>query len=464
MQLNHDTFLQSIRKQNISLNDTTLLLAVSGGADSLTLLHLLVQLQTQLNIKLHVASLDHALRDDSAIDVTFVQEIAQKWNLPFVSKRLDVQKLAQSQQIGIEAAARQARYDFLAENARKIGTNLIATAHHADDQTETVLMHILRGSGISGLIGMQPKSALPNHQDLFLIRPLLAFHRQEIEAYCRRHGLEPRIDQSNFNTDFLRNNLRHDILPHLRQLNPQFDNVLMQLGDIVRLEQDFMQEEFDRQIKDHIHLGESLSIPRDIFRSWHPAMQRRAIIFALIHQGGEANFQHITKAIHTAIAGKQGAIAQFSGNIQLRVDYESLLIEKADTASYYDNYFQIQGEYLLNIPGETKLENWTLIASLEILPDFDAKLAIPPDAIIKLRTRQAGDRFQPAGLNGHSQKLKKWLIDHKVPQKVRDSLPIITINGMIAVILLPSSCVIAEQFSMFDKSQRNIYFKIRKQH
>lgn len=462
MQLNQSNFLQFIGNQNLPLRNTTLLIAVSGGVDSLALLHILVQLREQLNIILHIATLDHALRDDSADDLEFVRDTAQKWQVPFIGKRIDVQKLAQSQGIGIEAAGRQARYDFLAATAQKIGTNLIATAHHADDQTETILMHILRGSGTKGLVGMQTKSALTNHQDLFLVRPLLTFRRHQIEAYCNENGLKPRIDQSNFNIDFLRNHVRHDILPRLREINPQFDSILNQLADIVSVEQDFMQQEFEKSVNPHLQLDERVLIPRTIFQKWHPAMQRRAILFALSFLDIEANYQHIEHAIRIALSGNQGAIAQFSGNAHLRVDYDMLKIEKADAPLATGDFLQITGEYNINIPDVLKLENWKLICSTQTLPDFDAMLSIPIGSIVKLRTRKAGDRFKPMGLGGRTQKLKKWLIDHKIPRQIRDGLPILTIDGVIAAILLPNNWVIAEKYIVTENSQYNIYFKAEK--
>jgi tRNA(Ile)-lysidine synthase len=460
MELNQHNFLQIIHQQNLQIKDNTLLIAVSGGVDSLALLHLLVQLRERFNLHLHAATLDHSLRPDSTDDAAFVQSLSQKWDVPFSSKQVNVQALAQSQQIGIEAAGRQARYDFLADVARKIDTKLILTAHHADDQSETVFMHLLRGTGIQGLIGMRPEVVLPDHPDLILLRPLLSFRRQQIEAYCTQYALEPRLDQSNFNTDFLRNHVRHDILPRLRQLNPQFDSILNQLADIVSVEQDYMQQQSDTLLKPHIQLGETVLIKRSTFLTWHPALQRRAILSAIQYLQVETSYQHIQHAIDLATNGKQGAIAQFPNHIHLRIDYDMLKIEHARQPAPLGKYLQIQGEYSVKIPGETKLENWKLIASNQFLPDSDAQLCIPDDAMLGLRTRRAGDRLKPMGMKGHSQKLKKWLIDHKIPQNVRDSLAILTVNDTIAAILLPQQWLIAEEFMTIDNSQCNIYFKI----
>lgn len=462
MKLNQDTFLQSIRKQNLLITESTLLIAVSGGADSLALLHLLVQLRERFKLTLHAVTLDHSLRPDSANDTAFVQSMAQKWEVSFISKRVDVQALAESQKIGIEAAGRQARYNFFADVARKMGTDMILTAHHADDQTETIFMHILRGSGMQGLLGMQIKAPLPEHQDLLLIRPLLSFRRHQIENYCTQYKLEPRLDPSNLNTDFLRNNVRHNILPRLRENNLQFDKALNQLADIVSIEQDYMQQQFDAHIKPHIQFGNRVLIDRHIFQTWHSAMQSRSILTALNFLHGEANYQHIQHAQYIAKNGKQGAIAQFTDNLQLRVDYDLLKIENIDLPLPIGKYLQIEGEHRVNIPGETKLENWKLMASNETLLNFDAQLHIPDGVIVSLRTRQAGDRFRPLGMKGHSQKLKKWLINHKIPQNIRDGLPILTVDGKIAALLLHDSWLIAEEFIIKSNSQYNIYFKIAK--
>ena len=168
-----------IRQHQLIVHAKPLVVAASGGADSLALCHLLYH----AGYDLHIATLDHGLRGDTGqVDADFMCWMARQWGVPCTMGQVDVPALARKQKTGIEATARKTRYDFLADVARQIGTSTIATAHHADDQAETVLMHILRGSGLQGLRGMAFRAPVPGHTDLTLVRPLLAVTRAEIEA------------------------------------------------------------------------------------------------------------------------------------------------------------------------------------------------------------------------------------------------------------------------------------------
>ena len=222
--------------------------AVSGGPDSLCLLHVLMQLRDDLGFTLHVAHLDHMIRGaESADEAAFVADLARAWGLPATVEATDVPALARVQRANLHAVARAARYSFLARVARATGAQAVAVAHHAGDQAETVLLHLLRGAGPAGLSGMRAvtpdrewfkienaelrieNDADTNHShfSIFnsqlprLIRPLLATTRESIERYCAEHSLQPRRDQSNFDLGATRNRIRHDLLPRLIEYNPQ---------------------------------------------------------------------------------------------------------------------------------------------------------------------------------------------------------------------------------------------------
>ncbi|HYO89770.1 MAG TPA: tRNA lysidine(34) synthetase TilS, partial [Candidatus Limnocylindrales bacterium] len=193
---------------------TTLVLGVSGGADSLALLHALAALRRRLGLTLIAATLDHGLRGrDGAADAAHVDALAEAWHVPVVVGTADVAALAVQQRAGIEEAARNARYAFLAEVARSHGAGRIAVGHHADDQAETVLMHLLRGAGLDGLGGMRPLAPVPGAPDLMLVRPLLGVTRAQIAAYCARHDIAARDDATNADTALTRGWLRHELLP-----------------------------------------------------------------------------------------------------------------------------------------------------------------------------------------------------------------------------------------------------------
>ena len=231
-----DTVRQTIDRYDLLASGGKVVVAVSGGPDSLCLLHGLRELRDEYGVQLHVAHLNHCLRGlDSAEDSRFVWQIAADWGLPLTRSSVNVKKLVKEQKGSVEEMARQVRYRFLAQPQQQAGADRIALGHNADDQTETVLMHWLRGAGLAGLRGMRPKSPLGELRlgeeetampDLLLIRPLLYVARSEIEAYCEAHELRPRFDRSNLDTTYFRNRLRHELLPHLEGYNPNIREVI----------------------------------------------------------------------------------------------------------------------------------------------------------------------------------------------------------------------------------------------
>ncbi|MDQ7027913.1 MAG: tRNA lysidine(34) synthetase TilS [Anaerolineae bacterium] len=460
-----ETVLDTHQQFKLFPPHTTIILAVSGGADSITLLHVMAQLRARLAIHLHVATLNHGLRDEAADDVAYVQEMANKLNIPVSTATVDVNYLSQNHNIGIEAAGRQARYTFFAHIAQQIEASVIATAHHADDQTETILMHLLRGSGVQGLVGMQAKSPLPDYPSLTLIRPLLRVRRADIEAYCDEHQLEPRRDATNDNTVFLRNKIRHSILPRLRQINPQIDRAFTQLGAIVAVEQDFMRTYYETTIQPLIQVDKAKSrfrVSRDSFDSWHPSMQRRFIKETSSQLGADAGYTHILAAIDTAKTGAVGSIAQLTKGVRLRIAYDDIVIEHESTPLPIADYWLIDREYAVSVSGISRCGTWVLEVTAKKQTNSIARLNIPPDSQVMLRTRQAGDRFQPLGMQGQSKKIKNEMIDRKIPQHLRDSIPLLLVNQKIAAIILPQRWIIAEPFSVQAESQYNFYFSISK--
>jgi len=200
-----------------------IIVGVSGGADSLCLLGTL----HEAGYSLIVAHFDHQLRPDSAEGAKFVQQIAEKYNLHFVSASDDVAAYAKAEKQTTEEAARNLRYRFLFAQARKYNAQAVAVGHTADDQVETVLMHFLRGAGLSGLKGIQPRTILPAFDlEIPLVRPILDFWRDDTVAYCVAHNLTPHEDPSNASDDFFRNRLRHNLIPELEKYNPRFRETL----------------------------------------------------------------------------------------------------------------------------------------------------------------------------------------------------------------------------------------------
>ncbi len=236
-------------KHDLIERDSAMIVGVSGGADSVCLLHVLKTLAPEYNLQLHVAHLDHQLRGDAArADADFVRDLAQRWDLPHSIDSRDVTAYARDHKLSIEEAARQVRYGFLMEVALANNSETIAVAHHADDQTESVLMHFLRGSGLAGLRGMLPKTKMLEMsgwkfeaKDVELIRPLLDVPRADIEAYCAQHALAFRTDATNADTTHFRNRLRHELLPLLETYNPNLRAILRRTATVVTADYELLE-------------------------------------------------------------------------------------------------------------------------------------------------------------------------------------------------------------------------------
>lgn len=449
---------ESIRQSHLFPAQARVVVGVSGGPDSLALLHALNSLRAALTISLHVASLDHGLRPEAAADVRFVQSLAQAWGLPFSTERVDVAALAVASGCGVETAARDARYAFLARVAHQAGAGYVAVAHHAGDQAESVLMHLLRGAGLQGLQGMRPLSPLPGAPDLMLVRPLLRHSRQEILAYCDQHNLRPRQDPTNADTRVLRNYIRHRVLPALRIVNPQAERSLTRLADNVAHDQDFLERCYRRDVLPHVtDSDERISLSRARFAALHPAMQRRWLLHSAAQLGGLPTMERIEQALLTGERGQVGQVVELPGRVRLRVDYEVLIVEKASAGPLLPGLWLPTGfEQALTVPGAARVEaaGWGLRLEWGTSAAGAISLDLPAGAHISLRGRRPGDRFRPPGLGGRSQKLSDWMINNRLPRDHRDGLPLLVIDGEIAAVGLADGWIIASPFVVKAESTR----------
>lgn len=458
----HEILRKTLTQHSLFPAHETIVLAVSGGADSLALLHALIQLGETIPNQYHVATLDHGLRGEAgAEDAAFVRDFAAQYGLPCTVGKADVARLAQVQGIGIEEAARIARYDFLTKVAEEVGSRTIATGHHADDQAETILMHILRGSGLLGLRGMPYLSNVPGHLHLRLVRPLLDVPRSLIEAYCAEHGLAFRQDESNFDPGYTRNRIRLKILPLLRTVNPQVEAALLRLSQSAVTDESYLEEQFESQILPKIaQEAGRFSWQTNTFLGWHPAMQQRVVRYAVQQLGAQPEYEQVIRACEGAGQAGVGLKLSFNNDVRLRIGYEQMYIELETAPMPAGDYWLLTEETAVSLPGITSCRSWQLIAHTEAQPDTAARLAILPDATVTLRTRRPGDRWKPLGMDGHSRTVKKWMIDQKIPQHVRDHLPLLLVDDEIAAVILPDQWSIAETFAVRSWSQHVFYFSV----
>lgn len=452
----------------------TVVVGVSGGPDSLCLLHILLRLSSVLSFKIHVGHLDHSIRGpEGEEDAQFVAQIAQSWGLPISLERVDVPALARHHRLALEEAARCARYTFLGRLAQQIGASAVAVAHHADDQTETVLMHWLRGSGLAGLRGMLPvtplaeyrliedwgvssgqssalghnaPSELPSNVGLpVLVRPLLNVTRCEIEAYCQQHNLHPRIDRSNLDTTYFRNRLRHELLPYLETYNPNIREVLRRTAEVVAADYDLLQRCLEEAWTAIVREERDEAVVLDLV-AWRrlPLSLQRSTLRRAIHRLRRAlrniNFIHVEEALRIALCGETGAKATLPQGLMLTVSYDALVIASSDYRILPD-IPRICGEEIIpvHVPGITTLPccGWALHAEEISAPTDDVFIARPEsrwEAALnaefvgdspRLRRRRIGDRFCPLGMQGQSKRLNEFMINEKIPAAWRDSIPLL---------------------------------------
>lgn len=311
-----------IQRHQLLSPDSRILLAVSGGLDSMVLLDFFQRFGAE-KFRLHftVAHLDHGLREDSAEAAGWLAEYCAAHKLSFVEKRLDIRALQQqnkplSKQSSLEAVAREARYNWLAETAQQQHCSQIATAHSASDQLETVLMRLIRG-GVAGLGGMATVRQLGQHQ---LIRPLLAVTRPEIEAYAQHHGLKWCEDLSNQDTSFFRNRVRAELIPWLLQENPELARAINDQSEVWRDEQYWLSAEAQQLFKQHVTRSpDGMELEANVFLKLPPALQRRLLREVLSQHLGDwkrYTTRHI-EAIRTLAAGPNGKQIELPGDLKV---------------------------------------------------------------------------------------------------------------------------------------------------
>jgi tRNA(Ile)-lysidine synthetase-like protein len=433
------------------------LVAVSGGPDSLCLLHVLTQLRDQLGVTLHVAHLDHMIRGaESADEARFVAELTRAWGLLATIEAIDVPALARAQRANLHAAARAARYSFLARVAQSLGAQAVAVAHHAGDQAETVLLHLLRGAGPEGLSGMRPVTpwrgwarienaelrikndvehsqfSILNSQLPALIRPLLTTTRDSIERYCAEQRLDPRRDPSNFDLGATRNRIRHNLLPGLIEYNPHIIAALGRTAQACAEEHAFVLAALDQVWPQLAHERPgAIDIAGAPWRALPIALQRLAIRRAhaqVLIGDATLGLEHVEQARALIERGVGGRLT-LPGNIALAVGYAGAWTIGAASTPVGPQL--PGGEQVLPREGRVPLgAGWAIEVTAALPPVHPAdawEIYLDGAAIewpLVARPRRSGERLRPAGGRG-SRRLQDLFVDARVPQALRDAWPII---------------------------------------
>jgi tRNA(Ile)-lysidine synthetase-like protein len=457
---------RTIQRYRLINPGDTVVVGVSGGPDSLCLLHVLAALMPGLTVRLHVAHLHHGLRGaDADADAAFVAEIAAAWGLPCTVQQADVAALANQTGASLEEAAREARYMFLGRLAGEISAQAVAVGHNADDQAETVLMHFLRGSGLAGLRGMQPRSPFPvpkltivncqlsivNCQlsivNLRLIRPLLLVPRTDVLQYCAEHGLTPHYDRSNEDTTFFRNRLRHELLPLLESYNPQIRRTLANTAAVLADDYELLRGNLLATWPDVVTQkgGGRLVVDLAAWRGLPIALQRsvlREAIHRLRASLRNVNFVHVDNALWLLREGVAGDRMTLPAGLELVLGYDRFAMGDEGIELPVNDLPQMDVEWLpLPVPGTLDLGGWQVEMTLldpanlplgwtENTDPWQAWLdadALGPTPA--LRTWCEGDRFQPLGMAGRSKLLAELFTNVKIPAPARQRWPLLTTSA-----------------------------------
>ncbi|WP_010285414.1 tRNA lysidine(34) synthetase TilS [Bacillus timonensis] len=420
---------QFIQKHELIKEGSTIIVGVSGGPDSLALLHYLFHQQKEST--LIAAHVDHMFRGkESEEDLLYVREFCESYQIPFESIQVDVTSYKKEHSISSQVAAREVRYDFFADVMRKYKAEYLALGHHGDDQIETILMRLVRGSKGIGYAGMQVKRPFSCGS---IIRPFLAVTKADIEKYCLELSLVPKRDPSNDRDDYTRNRFRHHVLPFLKQENPAVHEHFLRFNQYITEDNQVLDElTIEKMNKVMKRNGENdIEIEISPFLAMPKSLQRRGIQLILNYLYKELPHSlsavHIDNLITFLESNHPSGELHFPAGLRIVKSYDSCTYTYKDCKEKPSPY-----RFRIDTPGLYKLEDGSEIKS-QIRKDYPQALVgndcfvIDPDTIhlpIFVRTRKVGDKMTVKGMNG-SKKVKDIFIDEKIPLHRRDLWPIV---------------------------------------
>ncbi len=439
-----------------------ILVAVSGGPDSVALLLVLLELKKEFNLSLYVAHVNHKLRGkESDQDQEFVRKLASDLKLKLYTGSFQVKKEAKKMKLSVEECAREIRYDYLNKLADKLKAQKIALGHNFDDQAETVLLRLIRGSGSLGLSGIPPVKDR-------IIRPLIEIKREEIEAFLEKKKIPFRVDSSNLRPDYLRNKVRLKLLPMLKkEYNPKIEEVLNRTASILRAEEKFLNQEAEKAYLKVMlrEQNDKIILDSKRFFSYDDSLKRFMIRNCVKKLKGdlmELTFDKVESLLNLIQQGKSGKRVDLLDDIYGDITKDHLSIYKRKPQEF---------NYSLSLPGKRELKKLGVIIDSEIL-SFSSKKNIknqdkwtafldmnklkPP---LRLRSRKNGDRFTPLGMRG-TKSVADFLVDAKIPRCDRDEVMLLTSQNKIAWVV---GFRISEDFKVIKSTEKIIKIQIKRE-
>jgi len=455
----------------------TVVIAASGGPDSTALVHALAALGPDLALTIHLAHLNHRLRSDAAEDAAFVAALARALGLEHHQGSADPRTLADREGLSLEDASRRLRYEFLIRVAHEAGAAVVATGHTLDDQAETVLMRLLRGSGLVGLTGIPP---VREDGTLRIIRPLIDTTREEVQAYLESIGAGWREDATNRDLAILRNRIRLVLLPILEGYNPDVRHALARVAALLRDEAEAIDTLATPHLAEVLSGGSpAVRVAAGPFARLPVALQRRAIRGAVERARGNLRairFVHIEEARRLALEGETGAWLSLPGGVRVTRLADGVEVSAVTPA-------QAPGAYRLPVPGRVVALEFGVHLTAEAIPrdrlragsetsrpDTPRPDEVVLDAIeiggeLIVRGPQPGDRFAPAGMGGRTKLVAEYLSDEKVPRHRRPFTPVLaTPEGAILWIVGMRAAETAQVTPATARAVRVVARRLRAEH
>jgi tRNA(Ile)-lysidine synthase len=446
----------TVERHRMIRKGDTVIVGVSGGVDSVALLRVLMALRDEYDLSIVVAHLDHGIRgEESRREAEFVRDLAQRLGLPFETAVADVPAMAKRERISLQEAARKARYDFYEDVRKRYNGQKVAIGQTADDQAETILIRVIRGTGLRGLKGIPPV------RGGIYIRPLIETPREEVERLASDEGLSYVTDSSNIKDIYLRNKVRHDLIPRLeREYNPNIRAGLTRMASILSREDDYVDREAE-QLAARLIKGDGEEISLDIpeLKVSHGAICFRVLQKALaIVLGGDLRrikTAHLDAIFRLLVHRAPNKILCLPDGVYAEKHYTKLSIRRGRRPAVFPF------EYVVDVPGVTILEELGMklvtridVAEGRIPMDADPNVAhMDDDKLVHpltLRSFERGDRFVPLGMKA-SKKLKDFFIDSKVPKALRRQIPLLVSGGAIAWVV---GYRVSERFKLTKGSKR----------
>ncbi len=427
--------LSAINEYNLIEENETILVGVSGGPDSMALLYVLMEIRSSLNFNLIIAHVNHGVRgEDARADQLFVEEISKNLNIPYYTKNVNMIEYGKERGISSEEAGRELRYGFFREILEDLGGGKIAVAHNMNDQGETLLMRIMRGTGIDGLKGM----GFVN-QDI--IRPILGIDRKEIEAYIENNNIRTVLDKTNLMPIYSRNKVRLELIPYIEEnFNPNIINTLWRMSKISSIDSNFLESYSEKRFNIVMKKQEKecIILDMEMFLSEDICIQQRIIRNSILKINGSLqgiSENQISNALNVFSMSDTGKEVHMSNNIVAKKSYGDLIIERHKKKE--DNKYL----YELKFPGVNNFENIGYDFNLEVI-SIDKNFEMKKNKLTRyfdfdkvqgkmaVRNRLNGDKFVPFGMGG-TKKLKDYFIDEKIQKELRDNIPLVVDEGNI---------------------------------